>query len=276
MLNSIAVLITCHNRKEKTLSCLHAIYNQIGLGLEFCVEVFLVDDASTDGTSNEVRYLYPNVTIIQGDGKLYWNRGMHLAWETASSVKDYDYYLWLNDDTFLFNNAIEVLLTEKFPQYIVCGTTKSKLNHNATYGAYISNPRKILIPNGKYQNADYCNGNCVLIPRYVFQKLGNLDPVFHHALGDFDYSLRAKKNGIEIKLAPDFVGICDIHENVPEWQSSSTSIIKRLKNLYSPKSGCCPQEFFIFDKRHYGFFSAALHIVSIHVRAIFPKLWRTS
>ncbi len=274
MLNSIAVLITCHNRKEKTLSCLHAIYNQVGLGLEFCVEVFLVDDASTDGTSNEVRYLYPDVTIIQGDGKLYWNRGMHLAWETASSVKDYDYYLWLNDDTFLFKNAIEVLLTEKFPEYIVCGTTKSKLNLNATYGAYISKPRKLLIPNGKYQNADYCNGNCVLIPRYVFQKLGNLDPVFHHALGDYDYGFRAKFNGIEIKVSPDYVGICENHDYEPKWRSSSLNIFNRLKNLYHPLSGCNPCEFFVFEQRHNGIFKAIQHLTSVHLRCFFPALFK--
>jgi GT2 family glycosyltransferase len=107
----IAVLLTCHNRKEKTLQCLDALYAQQGLEEYFTIEVYLVDDASTDGTAAAITASFPNVHIIQGDGNLYWNRGMHLAWNTASKARDFDYYLWLNDDTFLEKNALEIVLS---------------------------------------------------------------------------------------------------------------------------------------------------------------------
>ncbi len=71
---SIAILITWHNRKEKTLRCLNALFNQFGLNNQFMIEVFIVDDACIDGTSYEIRSLYPEVNILQGDGNLYWNR----------------------------------------------------------------------------------------------------------------------------------------------------------------------------------------------------------
>lgn len=272
--NSIAVLITCHNRKEKTLSCLKALFSQKGIG-DFCqIEVFLVDDGCSDGTPEVIRQTFPQVNIIKGNGELYWNRGMYLAWEAATSVKDFDYYLWLNDDTFLVKNAIEILMTQKFPKSIVCGTTKSQLNNSVTYGAYISKPLKLLVPNGKYQYADFCNGNCVLISRYVFQRIGNLDPIFHHALGDFDYSLRASKIGIKIKVAPEFIGICESHETTPKWRSSSLNLINRLKNLYLPLSGCYPPEFFVFEKRHNGILLAIRHVFSVHVRCLFPQLFK--
>jgi GT2 family glycosyltransferase len=273
---SFAVLISCHNRKEKTFRCLKALFEQIGLDKEFILEVFLVDDGCTDGTPEAIRQNFPQVNIIQGDGNLYWNRGMHLAWETASKVRDFDYYLWLNDDTFLFENGLITLFFDFFPKSIVCGVTQSSTNEASTYGGFKTKPRKLITPNGSYQNADYCNGNCVLIPKYVFKKLGNLDPIFHHALGDFDYGLRARKNGIEIKVAPEFVGICEIHETVPKWRSNYLSMIYRLKNLYTPLSGCYPPEFFVFDKRHHGIFVACLHFVAIHLRSICPKLWSNS
>ena len=42
-LNKIAVLITCHNRKEKTLKCLRTLYSQtLPAGAE--ISVYLVDD----------------------------------------------------------------------------------------------------------------------------------------------------------------------------------------------------------------------------------------
>ena len=76
----IAVLITCHNRKEKTLQCLKALYKQEGLNSDYKMEVFLVDDASTDGTAVAVKDRYPLVNIIQGNGLiLRYNTELQIA-----------------------------------------------------------------------------------------------------------------------------------------------------------------------------------------------------
>lgn len=273
ILPTIAILITCHNRKEKTMQCLKLLFNQKVLGHEYNIEVFLVDDGCTDGMAEAIREHFPQVNIIHGSGDLYWNRGMHLAWETSVKVKDFDYYLWLNDDTFLFENALQVLFKEQFENAIVCGTTKSQVDNSSTYGAYLNHDKKLLVPNGKFQMSDFCNGNCVLIPKSVFKKIGILDPVFTHALGDFDYSLRARKIGIDILVAPDYVGFCERHDSVPKWRSSSFNLINRIKQLYSPLSGCYPPEFFIFDRRHNGLFTSCFHFLTIHLRCIFPRLW---
>lgn len=271
---TIAVLLTCHNRVNKTLKCLTALYAQTGITEAYTIEVFLVDDASTDGTGEAIKNQFPQVNVIPGNGNLFWNRGMHLAWKTANATKEFDYYLWLNDDTFLERNAFQMVLQEKFPSAIVCGTTKSKIEGMATYGGYTDKPRKLLIPNGNYQAIDYCNGNFVLIPKEVFDKLGNLDPIFHHAVGDFDYSLRARKMDIEILLAPDYIGTCESHDFAPKWQNGTISWTGRLKNLYTASSGCYPTEFFVFEKRHNGLLIACFHYFTIHLRAIVPGFWR--
>ncbi|WP_333410708.1 hypothetical protein [Microcoleus sp. LAD1_D5] len=44
----IAVLLTCFNRKQKTLACLEALFNQT-LPADTSLTTYLVDDASTDG-----------------------------------------------------------------------------------------------------------------------------------------------------------------------------------------------------------------------------------
>jgi GT2 family glycosyltransferase len=91
----IAVLLTCFNRKKKTLKCLSSLFAISNF------DVYLVDDASTDGTSEEIQVQYPSVNIIKGNGNLFWNRGMYLAWSYALN-DNYDYYLWLNDDVVLY------------------------------------------------------------------------------------------------------------------------------------------------------------------------------
>jgi len=90
------VLLTCFNRKEKTLACLKSIYFQMPVK-ELELVIYLVDDGSTDGTGEAVADEFPEVKILYGDGSLYWNGGMSLAWHTAA-LDYFDYYIWMNDD----------------------------------------------------------------------------------------------------------------------------------------------------------------------------------
>lgn len=271
MFPTIAILLTCHNRKLKTLQCLNNLFLQKGNEEEYNLEVFLVDDASSDGTAEAIKNQFPEVNIIEGNGNLFWNRGMHLAWKTAIAKKEFDYYVWLNDDTFLFKDALHTLLLSVKPNSIISGTTQSLISKETTYGGRIN--KKLITPNGNIQSCDYFNGNFVLIPNDVFKVVGIQDPVFHHALGDFDYSLRAKKMGIQLYVAPSFIGTCESHDFVPKWQSSSETFINRLKFLYTPLSGCKPTDFFVFEKRHYGLIRACFHYFTLHLRAIVPSLW---
>lgn len=268
---NIAVLITCFNRKEKTLQCLNLLFKQNGIKEFYQIEVYLVDDGCTDGTSDLVEEQFPEVNIIKGTGHLYWNRGMHLAWSTAAKTKAYDYYLWLNDDTFLLENALVDLLSIEKANAIICGNTKSQVYQNFTYGGY--KDRIAVIPNGTYQKCDYSNGNILLISKLVFEKVGNLDPVFNHALGDFDYTLRSKKMGIQIFVAPNWSGYCEYHENLPKWIIEK-KLFNRFKHLYHPLSGCSPIEYFVFDNRHNGILIALFHFITIHFKCIFPKLFK--
>ena len=273
-IKNIAVLLTCHNRKEKTLFCLNALYNCI-VPENYVLEVFLVDDGSTDGTAQAVKENFSQVTIIKGNGNLYWNQGMRLAWETAAKTKEYDFYLWLNDDTILIKNSVELLLNKSEligSKQILIGATISNNSIDVTYSGYKNYNRK-LCPNGDWQECDYFNGNIVLVPKKVFKSVGYLDPKFQHALGDFDYGRRAVKLGFINLLAPESLGHCETNEIKPVWRDLKIPLFKRLKYLYSPL-GNDPREFFIIDNRENGLIKAIFHYFTIHLRAIFPMLWR--
>lgn len=68
---SIAVLITCFNRKKTTLKCLEHLFNTNNT-YYMTLDVYLVDDASSDGTTRAVEENYPGIQIIQGNGSLFW------------------------------------------------------------------------------------------------------------------------------------------------------------------------------------------------------------
>lgn len=270
---TIAVLITCHNRRNKTISSLNALFSAV-LPKGYRMEVFLVDDGSSDGTSEAVKKEFPKVNLIHGSGQLFWNRGMYLAWESAQKKKDYDYYLWLNDDTMLFKNALNLMLEHSLSmnnKRIIVGATCSEINKDVTYSGY-DLPNKKLIPNGSWQDCDFFNGNIVLIPSFVSDRIGLLDNHFRHSLGDIDYGLRALKFGFVHSLSPFCLGNCEEHEAAPTWCNHSIPFYKRLINLYTPL-GNNPIEYFVFDRRHYGLISAIIHFFSIHLRAISPYLW---
>jgi len=269
----LAVLLTVFNRKEKTLQCLKALYKQL-LSSAFVVDVFLVDDGCTDGTAEAIAKSFPHVTLIKGNGSLFWNRGMHLAWKTASEYDEYDYYLWLNDDTILFETALSGLVTvslEKNNQSIVVGSTSATCKDELTYGGRDKNGY-LIEPGKEVKECISFNGNVVLFPKYVFNMVGLNDPLFSHALGDFDYGLRARKLGIQSFVAPGYLGKCDVHDQLATWCNPKKSIFQRWKAFRTPL-GQNPEQFFIFERRHNGLGYAVFHYFTNHLRLLMPQLW---
>ena len=261
IMQTIAVLLTVFNRKDKTLECLKRLYSQLPIN-GYQVDVYLTDDGCTDGMSEAVASQFPEVHIIQGSGNLYWNRGMYAAWREAAK-NDYDYYLWLNDDTYVYSNMLISLLEAsllKTDKAIIIGATQSLDGTQITYGGRLGN-NKIPVPNGNLISVCHFNGNIVLVPRYVYNKLGN-----------FDYGLRALKAGIEMYQVGECLGECDLHESLDKWCNPDVPFVQRWKMLYRP-NGMPPNETFHLERRHYGLLMATFHYITVHVRCIFPSLW---
>lgn len=272
-MQTIAVLLTVFNRKDKTMECLRRLYNQLPIK-DYTVDVYLTNDGCTDGTPESIKLLFPQVHIIDGDGNLFWNRGMYIAWKEAAK-QDYDFYLWLNDDTHIFNDTIINMINSsesKQNKAIIIAAIRAKAQEITTYSGH--NKKGIITPNGNLQPCDTFNGNCVLIPSYVFKIVGNLDWKFRHAIGDYDYGCRAKKLGIELYVSSKYLGICDKNPKPPIWTRKEEPFLKRIKNLYSPLGYAEPIPFFHFERKNYGLPIAIKHFITIHIRVLFPQLWQ--
>lgn len=118
----------------------------------------------------------------------------------------------------------------------------------------------------------YFNGNIVLIPRFVYQQLGNLDYYFTHSKGDFDYGLRAGKAGIGMYQVGTYLSECELHESLDKWCNPNVPFKQRWKILHRP-NGMPPKETFHFEKKHIGLCSALFHYCTIYIRCIIPQLW---
>jgi len=258
----VAALLTCFTRREKTLSALGSIFSQQH-AIPRELTVILVDDGSTDGTTEAVASAYPAVHILRGDGSLFWNGGMRVAFAEAMR-SDFDYYLWLNDDTSLFPGALDRLLASAHAlarqgkTAIVTGSTCDPIHGGRTYGGI---RRQLtwrglqLLPvmplSDSLQPCDTMNGNCTLIPRVIAGIVGNLDAAFRHSIGDFDYGFRARSAGFELYVAPGYVGTCARNSARGTWRDQTAPLAARWRNLVSPK-GLPFKEWLIYTRRHCG------------------------
>lgn len=266
----IAVLLTVYNRKEKTLNCLNHLYNNSFKGN---IDCYMTNDGCTDGTIETVRKYFPNVYIVEGNGELFWNRGMRKAWIEASK-KDYDFYLWLNDDTELVENAIEMLIEHSLSKYnksiIVGSTYHSHNDHTISYGGRKGNRKHTIISphETKLIKCDTFNGNIVLIPRKVFKLIGYNDSFYRHSFGDIDYGMTATSMGLTNYIAPGFYGYCPRNNPIPIFRRKEKKLISRYKALYSPL-GFNPIEDFHLNRKFYSLLFCILWFVKLHINPLF-------
>lgn len=254
----IAVLMTCHNRKETTVRCLR--------GLSSDVDVYLVDDGSTDGTGEAVREFSRGdrengrVRVIEGDGSLYWAKGMRLAWEESLKYEsrgdrenrekglEYDGWLWLNDDVELNADALSKLELEVGVggERILVGELVNARGE-VTYG----------------KRGDLFTGNFVYVPRSVYEKIGMISGEYAHAWADSDYAMRAKRAGVKV-VSLGVVGKCEGHPNRPSLRGRD--LRWRWRSLWDPK-GWNVHDLWVYRKRNWGVLAAVVscaHLI-LHV-----------
>lgn len=233
----VAVIMTVFNRLDKTKRCIRDLEKALK---DVKHTYFITNDGSTDGTKEFLQSIKGiQCVIYDGDGTLFWNRGMYFSYEKALQY-DFDFYLWVNNDTTFYSNAWKKLMDDyntakKRSEFsVICGSIQSAINKEVTYGG--TNKNGIISPTGKIEECTHINGNCLLIPQNVAKKIGNLDYRYEHGLGDFDYGQRILHEGGKLYSSSSFVGTCEKNPVNGTWKDKSLPAIKRIK-LMKAKRG---------------------------------------
>ena len=249
----IAILLTCHNRREKTSDCLWSLRNQIGLAASvFQLNIFLVDDGCNDGTAEAALKIWPSANIIAGDGTLFWCGGMRKAWSAAASI-DPDYYLLVNDDTVLFPQAVTELLTicpTPETPVIAVGAIRDPATGHWVYGGNQSDYPFVQTV-GQPRLCRTMNANCALVSRGVYERIGIFHHAYRHSMGDTDYGLEAGRRGVVIYESSSFVGECEANPETNSWRDTTLPRMTRWRKLASVK-GLPPKDWLHFCKRNCG------------------------
>ena len=191
----VYIIIPVHNRKNITLKCLETLSQNGDLQR---YHVVVVDDDSTDGTTEAIYSLYPDVTVLAGDGNLWWTgaikKGMEYAYAQGA-----EYFIWLNDDCYPQKGAITKLLDacKSNPKLIVGGQSLDPDTLEPSYGGIVGKKNRIELvnaPHNSWLECDGLAGNFVCLPRSAVELTGYPDnKLFPQYYGDVTYTNMAKK-----------------------------------------------------------------------------------
>lgn len=272
-MTKITAILTCFNRKEKTVKCLTSLVKgNPSIDFSFIV----VDDNSNDGTVEELNKLGFNTIILHGTGNLFWSGGMRQGINYYLKNSKTDYVMLVNDDVNFFDGAIEKILKQSIvSNCVVVGATCNDKNE-FTYGALklVTQRRNDLYYHVKPEDGeiscDTFNANCVLLKDELVKKMGNFDPVYNHALADLDYGLKISKNGYTIVSSEVYVGICYTNSTEGGWRDTSLNRLERLKQKESVK-GAPFREWYHFMNKNFGFLLAVRYSITPYLRILFGK-----
>jgi GT2 family glycosyltransferase len=255
----LAVLVTCHNRRDVTLTGLGHLVAALAKVPTLRPEYFVVDDGSIDGTGDAVREVFPEVRVIQGSGRLFWAGGMAVAYAEARREQEpFDAYLLFNDDVTVEAGAVSSCLVaydewNRTRPTVVVGACTSLVTGAFTYGGWLrASHVKVLgytqvFGDGACREVDTFNGNFVLVPARIFEPLGGLDGRYRHAYADLDFGLRARRRGARIFVHHIPVGTCERGTALAD-KAAQLGLRPAWRTLVTGPSGLMP--FMRFARRH--------------------------
>lgn len=255
------IIIPAHNRRELTLGCLRLLHDA---GVADWATVCVVDDGSTDGTSDAIRNEFPNVVILPGNGNLWWGgairAGMELAVERGA-----DLIFWLNDDCRPSPDCLTELRDACLRTGLAC-TAQARTPSGWIYGGVIktcTGLRPLRIDGNEPQPCDAFMGNCVCIPAATAKQINLVDAGrFPHGLADVDFGLRLKRHGFASLVIPTATATNadNHHPTVTSWLRSEIPLEKIWSGLFDLKSALHLRTTWNFYVRHWGVWGMLLFL----------------
>jgi GT2 family glycosyltransferase len=279
------IVIPVHNRKDVTLRCLGMLTGLESLG--WCTVV--VDDGSTDGTATAIRENHPAVTLLAGDGSLFWTGAIELGMRHAIA-EGAQCCIWLNDDLRMDPAALVHLADFAMShnaitsaQGIIEREDLGRWYFPALFkGAKSLLDRDIDPTSTEPFVSDTTRGNVVAIPRVIIEEIGYPDGRnIPHVGGDTDYGLRATAAGFECFTLPSI--IFNEEENVREdnrsWLLGTRPIGKTLRQSLGKRGSLYPRMVWTYNTRHWGFLTGVIstlwrytHLfLIVTIRCIIPR-----
>lgn len=232
-MTDLSVVIVSWNVADLLRRCLRSIVGDAAPergtdlalpGTSWTYDIWVVDNASTDGSPEMVRREFPFVHLIANSDNL----GFSAANNQAIASSEGTYVLLLNCDAEVMGNAIEMMLShmEQHPDVGMLGpmlrypdgtVQPSRRRFPTLATAYLEStllqrwfPRnRVLgryyvadVPDDVIQEVDWIVGACMMTRRQVVEQVGSLDSGFFMYSEELDWCYRIKQAGWKVVYLP--------------------------------------------------------------------------
>jgi GT2 family glycosyltransferase len=224
MLLTTEIVIPVHNTLNLTKKCLPALKTAIGeVNAKHLVEysITVIDDGSTDETTKWIKENHPSITLIKGDGSLWWSGAITKAAYKAFKINQKDYILLWNNDIvpdkeyfYRLNNIINTIDAETIVGSKICNLNNPEqiwslggvFNPRNGNKYMLGHDKNVTVNGNQPIEADWLTGMGTLIPKKATEKIGYWNskdfPLYH---GDSDFTYRAKKAGFKLLVYPELI-----------------------------------------------------------------------
>lgn len=217
----ISVIIVSWNTCEITCNCLKSIFEET-IGLEY--EVIVVDNNSADNTVSTIERKFPQVQIIANKE----NAGFGKANNQGMQVARGEYFLLINSDTIVLNNAIkktyDFALQHREAGVVGCRVLNPDMTLQPTCYMFPSLLNRIIFISGTYKlfkqsrffgreqmtwwnrdsvkEVDVVTGCFMLLPKDVYNETAGFDERFFMYCEETDWCWRIKNAGWKCLFTP--------------------------------------------------------------------------
>lgn len=208
----VYIIVLTWNGKKDTVECLSSLQKITYTNYK----ILVVDNASSDGTREEVQKQFSEVEYIFNPINLRFAGGNNVGIDYAFK-KGTDYILLLNNDTTVAENFLDELVSTAIASLNI-GIVGPKMYYHSDpnriwyaggkiewWKGWISHIGVREIDNGQYdqtKETDFVSGCCVLVKREVVEKVGMLDTAYYIYGEDVDWCVRASRAGYRIIYEP--------------------------------------------------------------------------
>ncbi len=217
----LSIIIINRNTRQMLLDCIASLYQTVR-NANF--EIFVVDNASSDGSVEAIQQAFPSVAVIANRT----NEGFARANNRALRLMQGRYAVLLNSDTLMKDEALEKLLTfmDSRPDAGMCGPQLLNVdgsdqtsygNFPTVLGEFSSKTLIRILAPRMYRNlykpahteqdeplpVDFIIGACMVARREAIVRVGMLDEDYFFFYEEIDWCRRMGNAGWLVYHVPD-------------------------------------------------------------------------
>ncbi len=232
MVNSVStdlsVIIVSWNVRPLLRRCLSSVIEGCARDALAC-DIVVVDNASTDGSTDMVRKHFPSVHLMANDSNLGFTRGNNVGIARSQGR----YILLLNPDAEVTKDALGAMVSymdahgdvgalgpkvlfpdgrtqpsrRRFPTMVTAFLESTVLQQWFSHNRVLSRYYVLDRSEDEEQDVDWVIGACLLIRRQAWKEVGPLDEDFFMYSEELDWCHRAKRAGWRVAYLPSAVVI---------------------------------------------------------------------